>query len=116
MKSDQHIKLFYRGELDDNKAEAPNGAIVNADYKNFLLGGVWAKTQTIKVRDGVHSIVGYSLNNYTFVEGETGLIAFDTGSSIGMGRDVLRMIREVTDKPIVAVIYSHHHYTGGTKV
>jgi alkyl sulfatase BDS1-like metallo-beta-lactamase superfamily hydrolase len=67
------------------------------------------------VRDGVHTIVGYSLSNYTFIEGETGLIAFDTGNNMGMARETLRMIREVSDKPIVAIIYSHHHYTGGAR-
>ena len=34
------------------------------------------------------------------------LIAFDTGNNIGMGREALRMIREVSDKPIVAIVYS----------
>jgi len=114
--SAQDTKLFYRGDFDDRKVEAPNGAIVNEDYRDFILGGGWTTAQTIKVRDGVHSIVGYSLSNYTFIEGETGLIVFDAGNSIGMGKATLAMIREVSDKPIVAIIYSHHHYTGGARV
>ena len=36
--SAQDAKLFYRGDFDDKKVEAPNGAIVNADYLNFLMG------------------------------------------------------------------------------
>jgi alkyl sulfatase BDS1-like metallo-beta-lactamase superfamily hydrolase len=51
-----------------------------------------------------------------FIEGETGLIVFDAGNSVGMGKATLAMIREVSDKPIVAIIYSHHHYTGGARV
>ena len=109
-------KLFYRGAFDDKKAEAPNGAIVHEDYKKLIVEGAFGKAQTIKVREGVHTIVGYSLSNYTFIEGKTGLIVFDAGNNIGMGRATLRMIREVSDKPIVAIIYSHHHYTGGAKV
>mgnify|MGYP001822702088 FL=1 len=109
-------KLFYRGDFDNDKAETPNGAIVNQAYLKFITGDVWAETKTIKVRESVHTIVGYSLSNYTFIEGETGLIVFDAGSNIGMGKDTLAMIREISDKPIKAIIYSHHHYTGGARV
>jgi alkyl sulfatase BDS1-like metallo-beta-lactamase superfamily hydrolase len=114
--SAQDAKLFYRGGLDDKKAEALNGAIVNEDYKKLIVEGAFGKAQTIPVREGVHTIVGYSLSNYTFIEGKTGLIVFDAGNNIGMGRATLRMIRKISDKPIVAIIYSHHHYTGGAKV
>lgn len=114
--SAQDTKRFYRGDFDNQKVEAPNGAIVNADYLNFLMSSGWDEAQMIEVRDRVYTIVGYSLSNYTFIEGETGLIVFDVGNNIGMGRATLALIREVTDKPVVAVIYSHHHYTGGARV
>ncbi len=87
--SAQDRKLFYRGDLDDQKVEAPNGAIVNADYLNFLVSGGWDEAKLVEVREGVHTIVGYSLSNYTFIEGETGLIVFDVGNNIGMGRPPL---------------------------
>jgi alkyl sulfatase BDS1-like metallo-beta-lactamase superfamily hydrolase len=108
-------KLFYRGDFDNDKAQAPNGAIVNQAYLDFITDSGWAETKTIKVREGVYTIVGYSLSNYTFIEGETGLIAFDAGGNMGMGKDILAMIREFSDKPIKAIIYSHHHYTGGAR-
>jgi hypothetical protein len=38
-----------------------------------LSEGAFGGTEVIQVREGVWSVVGYSLNNYTFVEGETGL-------------------------------------------
>jgi alkyl sulfatase BDS1-like metallo-beta-lactamase superfamily hydrolase len=69
-----------------------------------------------KVRERVYLISGFSLANCTFIEGESGLIVFDTGNNIGQGREILEKIREVSDKPIRAVIYSHHHYTGGTRL
>jgi alkyl sulfatase BDS1-like metallo-beta-lactamase superfamily hydrolase len=109
-------KLFYRGDFDNDKAEAPNGAIVNKAFLDFIKGGGWAETKTIKVQEGVYTIVGYSLSNYTFIEGETGLIAFDAGGNMGMGKETLAIIREISDKPIKAIIYSHHHYTGGARV
>lgn len=109
------MDLFYRGDLDHKRVTAPNGAIVNEDYLAFLSSGGWAGATVHRVREGVHSVVGYSLSNYTFVEGDNGLIVFDTGNNMGMGREVLRLIREVVDKPISAIIYSHHHYTGGAQ-
>ncbi len=111
----QTEKPFYRGGLDDQIVEAPNGAKVNAQYKKFLSEGAFGGTEIVKVREGVWTVVGYSLSNYTFVEGKTGLIAFDTGSNIGMGQTVLKMIQKKVNKPVVAIIYSHFHYTGGAK-
>ncbi len=112
----EETKLFYRGDFDNDKVEAPNGAIVNKAYRDFILEGSFGEAKPIKVRDGVHTICGYSISNYTIIEGKTGLIAFDTGNNIGMGKATLAIIREITDKPIQAIIYSHHHYTGGAKV
>lgn len=104
---------FYRGDYDDQKAEAPNGAIVNDAYRKFITEGPFSEAKIFEPHDGVWSIVGYSLSNYTFIKGETGLIAFDTGNNIGMGQQVLELLRTKTKLPIVAIIYSHHHYTGG---
>lgn len=111
----QDAKPFYRGGLDDQIVEAPNGAKVSAPYKQFLSEGAFGGTQIVEVRKGVWTVAGYSLNNYTFVEGKTGLIAFDAGSNIGMGQTVLKMIQEKVNKPVVAIIYSHFHYTGGAQ-
>ena len=111
----QTEKPFYRGGLDDQIGEAPNGAKANAQYEKFLSEGSFGGTQIVEVRKGVWCVSGYSLNNYTFVEGKTGLIAFDTGANIGMGQTVLKMIQEKVNKPVVAIIYSHFHYTGGAK-
>ncbi|MBT6500230.1 MAG: MBL fold metallo-hydrolase, partial [Deltaproteobacteria bacterium] len=69
-----------------------------------------------KICDRVYIISGLSLVNCIFIEGETGLIVFDTGNIIGQGKEMLAKVREVSDKPIKAVMYSHHHYTGGAKV
>ncbi|MGI9294180.1 MAG: alkyl sulfatase dimerization domain-containing protein, partial [Pseudomonadales bacterium] len=107
--------LFYRGDFDHKVVEAPNGAMVNADYRSWVEDGPFGEATLVKVRAGVWSIVGLSLSNYSFVETDNGLIAFDSGNNIGMGKQALEMIRTATDKPIIAIIYSHHHYTGGTQ-
>ncbi len=106
---------FYRGAYDDDIVTAANGAKVNSAYNAFLSEGAFGGTQVIEVQKGVWTIAGYSLANYTFIEGKTGLIAFDTGNNMGMGEAALKMIQEKVNKPVVAIIYSHWHYTGGAK-
>jgi len=106
--------LFYRGGMDDRVVTVDNGARVNRDYASFIENGPWRETRTWAVRPGVHTITGRGLSNFTFIEGDTGLILFDTGVNDGMGLDALKMKAEFSDKPISAIIYSHWHYTGGT--
>jgi alkyl sulfatase BDS1-like metallo-beta-lactamase superfamily hydrolase len=108
-------ELFYRGGNDDKVVTAANGAKVHEDYEKFISQGVWSKPAIHNVTDGVWTVTGYSISNYTFIEGETGLIAFDTGTSVGMGTAVLEMIQKKVNKPISAIIYSHFHYIGGAK-
>ena len=113
----QDTPLFYRGAFDHKVGEAPNGARVNKDYIKWVQHPDYGAGPVVhNPREGVWSISGYSVSNYTFVEGDTGLIVFDTGNNIGMGRVALKIIREHTDKPVSAIIYSHHHYTGGAGV
>ena len=106
---------FYRGGFDNDVTTAVNGAKVNKAYNKFISEGSFAKPEIHHVTDGVWTVTGYSLSNYTFIEGKTGLIAFDAGSSIGMGKAVLEMVQKKVNKPVSAIIYSHFHYTGGAK-
>ena len=68
-------------------------------------------------RIGAHAwtLVGNGLSNQTFVEGPEGLIVIDTGECVEEMRSALKAIREVTQAPIVACIYSHFHYVNGTR-
>lgn len=108
-------KLFYRGDYDGETVTAANGAIVNKAYHANALGEADNFNKVLKVREGVYTIVGYSLSNYTFIEGKTGLIAIDSGNNMGMGKAALSMIRKVSDKKVKNIIYSHHHYTTGSR-
>ena len=56
----------------------------------------------------VHAPLGF-IGNATFIEGDDGVIVYDTSLNIEAGAHILSEIRAVTDKPIVAVFYSHHH-------
>ena len=47
--------------------------------------------------------------NTILIEGDEGLIVYDTGLSRANGEVFLEEIRKISDKPIVAIFYSHHH-------
>ena len=47
--------------------------------------------------------------NISFVVSSAGVIVLDSGASLQIGRMALRMIKRVTDKPVVAVFNSHYH-------
>lgn len=48
-------------------------------------------------------------SNTHFILTPKGVVVFDTGSSLQIGQMCLRMLRTVTDKPVIAVFNSHFH-------
>ena len=89
----------------------PNGQVAHRDHIDHT---AQFERHVHRVRDGVWSIVGNGLSNQNFVEGPDGLIAIDTGESIQEMAWSLDAIESETDAPIVAVLYTHSHYVGGT--
>ena len=63
-----------------------------------------------KVTGRVYSAVGWNISNIVMIVGDEGLILVDAGLSPESSREVLAEFRKITDKPIVAVIYSHFHH------
>ena len=64
----------------------------------------------------VHGPVGYPspqnqgfMNNPSFVLTPSGVVVVDPGSSVQTGAMLLRQIRKVTDKPVIAVLNTHVH-------
>ena len=47
--------------------------------------------------------------NIIFVVTSVGVVVIDSGASLQIGQMAIRMIRKVTDKPVVAVFNSHYH-------
>lgn len=70
--------------------------------------------QMYVVAPGVWCMVGNGLSNQTFIEGPDGIIAIDTGECAEEMTAALVALREHSDRPIAAVIYTHFHYVGGT--
>ena len=59
-------------------------------------------------------IGGYSITNVVVIETEEGLIIIDSGDSEEEGTKSKEAIREkISQKPIIAVIYTHSHYCMG---
>lgn len=92
-------------------ATLPNGAIVNAEQLKGSLGSYEKKT--VEVSPGVWAILGQSIVNSYVIEGDAGLIVYDTGDTAHEGEAILAEIRKVSDKPVVAILYSHAHYVMG---
>lgn len=66
--------------------------------------------QIYRVADNVYSAVGWNVANIVMVEGDDGIILVDAGLSPVTSAAVLQKFREITPKPIKAVIYSHFHH------
>ncbi|MGR3304299.1 MAG: alkyl sulfatase dimerization domain-containing protein, partial [Candidatus Scalindua sp.] len=49
------------------------------------------------------------------IEGEKGLILYDTGDDIEEAQEIIKLVKKISKKPIRTVIYSHAHYPFGTK-
>ena len=56
----------------------------------------------------VHCPLGF-LGNATIIEGDDGLIVYDTGVNAEAGAHIASEIRRLSDKPVRAIFYSHHH-------
>ncbi len=63
----------------------------------------------------LYTNIGGGIPNTVVIEGGSGLIIVDTTLKLEDGQKTLAMIRERTDKPVKAVIYTHHHndHVGG---
>ena len=68
-----------------------------------------------KVGENSWSLIGNGLSNQSFVEGPEGLICIDTGESNQEMAAALKEVRKETQAPVVACIYTHFHYVGGTQ-
>ena len=49
------------------------------------------------------------IGNSTIIEGDDGLIVYDTSVNAQAGAYIAAEIRKISDKPIKAIFYSHHH-------
>lgn len=60
-----------------------------------------------KVTDRIHLVAGQG--NSVLVETERGLVITDTGPGGAATREMIDMVRGLSDKPVMAIVYSHGH-------
>jgi alkyl sulfatase BDS1-like metallo-beta-lactamase superfamily hydrolase len=71
-----------------------------------------------EVTDGIYQVRGYDLSNISFIRGETGWIVIDPLITVEAARAALELVnRELGERPVVGVIYSHSHvdHFGGAR-
>lgn len=110
-----HPQQLYRMDVETSSRE--NGSINNrrALELTALIGGVDQTPEILRVTDGIYTVVGISPANMTVIEGDHGIIVYDSGDDLKEAGELMEMVRTVTDKPVVAVIYSHAHYVWGAQ-
>ena len=62
-----------------------------------------------RVAEGVHQAVGFGLANSILVEGDACVFVVDVMGTVESAREVREAFREITPKPIEALIYTHNH-------
>ena len=67
-----------------------------------------------QINERVWCAVGFGISNITLVRGDEGAILIDSGECREELAEVLQAFGPLLDRPVVAVIYSHSHYVGGT--
>ena len=89
-----------------------NPKLLDFQKKNFT------PAQLIKMGKRVRLAIGYSYANFTFIEGNDGVIVVDTGLFTNRAKHALSDYQKLVDKPIVAIIYTHTHndHRGGSPV
>lgn len=107
----QEVSPYMGGDV--KLTEAPNGAIVREDVLKTGPQISYTEPTIDEVAKGVWCIGGYSLANSTVIEGDDGLIVYDTGDTREEAEHIRKAIESISDKPIKVVIYSHSHYAMG---
>ena len=90
----------------------PTGQVAHRDH--IAHSALLAKN-FYQVAPGVWSFVGNGLSNQSFIDAPDGIIAIDTGESVEEMRNALTELEKHTSRPVVAVLYTHFHYVGGTQ-
>ncbi len=76
------------------------------------------KKELIEVTEDIYVGVGYGLANSIMIETENNLVIVDTLGSTERAEELYEDFREISKKPIVAIVYTHNHldHLGGATV
>jgi alkyl sulfatase BDS1-like metallo-beta-lactamase superfamily hydrolase len=102
----------------------PYGFLSSEEAPNTVNPSLWRQSRLnmqhglFEVVPGVYQVRGLDIANMTLIEGDTGVIVFDTLTSIEGARAAMELyFRHRGRKPVVAVIFSHTHtdHWGGAR-
>lgn len=97
--------------LDKAAPDTINPSLYRNAQLNMLHG-------LFKVTDRIYQVRGYDLSNITFIQGDTGWIVFDPLISTETAKAAYDLVsKNLGERPIVALIYSHSHidHYGGAR-
>jgi len=108
----------YNANPEFQPSELPNGSVANLDSlaRATTVTRFLGELRAIKVTDDTW-MIGGDVYGSTVLETDEGLVIVSTGSSGESGRGFRRVIREqISEKPVVAIIYDHIHTARGTEM
>ena len=100
-----------------SETEQSNNTFDNDQGMSFEHKNEFRK-ELIEVTEGIYVGVGYGLANSIMVETSDNVVIIDTLGSEENAQELYDEFREVTDKPVKAIIYTHNHldHLGGATV
>jgi len=98
------------GNVNASTQVEPELALKMLNNQNQLF-----KQQVVRVSDNVYTAVGYHGANTSMIIGTDGVIIIDTLRGPESAANAFKALREYSDKPVKAIIYTHSHpdHTGG---
>ncbi|KAJ8303406.1 hypothetical protein KUTeg_019802 [Tegillarca granosa] len=67
------------------------------------------KPEIIKVTDGIYVAIGFALANSIMIEGNDSIVIVDVTESTESATEIFAAFRNITSKPVAAIIYTHNH-------
>lgn len=101
------VPASARGEIPEPEPRVDPGFAEYSDAND--------DARLVRLSEHVYAAIGFDIANIGFVVTEAGILVFDTGGEVPRAKRALAALREVSDAPIVGVVYSHGHgdHTGG---
>ena len=113
MKQAMLFTCLFLGFCGKSLAQEPSEATRRLLERNQMF-----EPQIIQVANNVYAAVGQQVSTSAMIIGDDGIIIVDPGIVTSLTQNVHDAFREITDKPVKAIIYTHGHadHTNGASV
>ena len=97
---------------------APVSAAATEAERLLAARGAEFAQDVIEVTEGVYTAVGFGVSTSTMIVGDDGVVIVDTQVDVRAAEGVLAAFRQITSKPVKAIVLTHGHgdHTGGIGV